>query len=305
MTVDIDYNLDGLKLHDLRCFDAVVRMGSFQAAAARLGRSHPSVFTAVGRLEARLGLALLDRGGYRVALTEAGRVLHARVTATLRDAAALGAQARLLAGGAEASLRIVIGDLCPRAPVFDLLSSFFARVPATQLRLDYEAIGGPFERLRNGEADIIFHRAESELAGIERIPMMDVELIPVAAPGFLPASADGNIPPDHLHRSTQCVIRDSARAAQGGDYFLLDGVNRCSVPDHAMKRELILYGLAWGHLPDFMVRDDLTSGRLVRIKAPHLPRHVETVTASRCSGGIHGPVAERLWQCIIATYGAK
>ncbi|WP_447410855.1 hypothetical protein, partial [Clostridium perfringens] len=79
----------------------------------------------------------------------------------------------------------------------------------------------------------IFHRAESELAGIERIPMMDVELIPVAAPGFLPASADGNIPPDHLHRSTQCVIRDSARAAQGGDYFLLDGVNRCSVPDHA------------------------------------------------------------------------
>ena len=70
--------MNGLKLHDLRCFDAVATEGSFQAGAQILNRSHPSVFAAVARLEQVLGLALFDRGGYRVALTEAGRLFHAR-----------------------------------------------------------------------------------------------------------------------------------------------------------------------------------------------------------------------------------
>ena len=43
-------------LHDLQCFDAVVRVGGFQAAATQLHRSHPAVFAAVAKLERQLGL---------------------------------------------------------------------------------------------------------------------------------------------------------------------------------------------------------------------------------------------------------
>ena len=52
------------KIHDLRCFMAVAAHGSFQAAAAALHRTHPSVFAAVGRLEEQLGLSLLDRHAF-------------------------------------------------------------------------------------------------------------------------------------------------------------------------------------------------------------------------------------------------
>jgi len=52
----VDYTI-----HELQCFDAVVDEGGFQAAAARLHRSHPSVFAAVAKLERRLGLPLLER----------------------------------------------------------------------------------------------------------------------------------------------------------------------------------------------------------------------------------------------------
>ena len=51
--------MDGLTLHQLRCFDAVVAEGSFQAAAARLGRTHPTIFTAVKNLEGQIGLQAL------------------------------------------------------------------------------------------------------------------------------------------------------------------------------------------------------------------------------------------------------
>jgi len=63
--------MSGFTLHDLQCFDAVVRTGGFQAAAGELHRSHPAVFAAVAKLERQLDLALLDRSGYRVRPTQA------------------------------------------------------------------------------------------------------------------------------------------------------------------------------------------------------------------------------------------
>lgn len=97
-------------LHDLQCFDAVVDAGGFQAAAQRLHRSHPAVFAAVARLERQLGLVLLERGGYRVGLTAAGRSFHQRAQALLYELEGLRGHAAHLAQGEESELRVVLGD---------------------------------------------------------------------------------------------------------------------------------------------------------------------------------------------------
>src|ERR1700722_7860100 len=130
-------SMDGITLQQLLCFDAVISEGSFQAAAAKLGRSHPTVFTAVKNLERQLGLALLDREGYRVALTPAGRSFHERARTLLGDAAALGALAAQLAAGEEMELTVVVGDLCPLTPTLGLLRRFFDEQPATRLHLHF------------------------------------------------------------------------------------------------------------------------------------------------------------------------
>src|SRR5229473_7702854 len=100
-------------VHQLLCFDAVVTEGSFRAAAAKMRRAQPSVSLAVKNLEDQLGLSLLDRSGYRVSLTEAGRSFHERTRIFLRELSALKNHAAQLAMGAESELRVVIGDLCP------------------------------------------------------------------------------------------------------------------------------------------------------------------------------------------------
>src|SRR5215470_1887228 len=105
--------MDRLTLLQLRCFDAVVTEGSFQAAATKLNRTHPTVFTAVKNLEAQLGLTLLNRAAYRATLTPAGRSFHDRARVVLREADTLGNHAVQLAMGEEAELSVVIGDLCP------------------------------------------------------------------------------------------------------------------------------------------------------------------------------------------------
>lgn len=284
-----------MKLHDLRCFSAVATEGSFQAAATALNRSHPSVFAAVARLEQHLGLMLLDRSGYRVVLTDAGRMFHARARLALRELDHLEAYADQLASGEETVLRVVIGDLCPRPPILQLLSGFFVDHPRTRLHLEYEAVGGPIERLIEGDADLVVHHAEPSDPRLEQHRLYATAMVPVVAPGFLPFTPSQEITPEQMRPFTQCVIRDTARRLSSESYFLIEGAHQCSAPDQLMRKELILHGLAWGHLPAWLIEDELRDGRLISIAGPYLPGRTVELAAVRRRRSAHGPVAEALW----------
>lgn len=291
--------MDDLKLHDLRCFDAVVTEGSFQAAGLALNRTHPSVFAAVARLEQSVNLTLLDRSGYRVSLTEEGQRFHERALLLLREVDHLRTYAAQLASGEETVLTVILGDLCPRPRILGLLSRFFAQHPRTRLRLDYGAVGGPLEQLIEGEADLIFQHADSSDPRLERADLGEVKFIPVVAPGFLPTGVGPEITPERMRSFTQCVIRNSARNPAQESYFLIEGAHRCSVPDQLMKKELILHGLAWGHLPAWLIEEELRDGRLLSIANPHLPGRTELLAAVRRRDRPHGPVAEALWRDLL------
>ena len=283
-------------LHELQCFDAVASRGSFQAAADELHRSHPSVFAAVAKLEHQLGLALLDRSGYRVRLTDAGRSFHRKARSLLREAEGLRTHARQLAMGEETELRVVLGDLCPLQPVLELLSRFFGACPQTRLHLQFEAVTGPWERLLEDEADLIVHRVPVADIRMEWVPLGRVALVPVVAPGFLPFPATNAITPQQMQGLTQCVIRDSARRPPDQGHYLVEGAPQCSVPDHLMKKELVLRGMAWGHLPRFLIETELRDKRLLSIAGKHFPGVVEDLVVARRCDRPHGPVATRLWE---------
>ncbi|MDH5823651.1 LysR family transcriptional regulator [Luteimonas sp. RD2P54] len=287
--------ISGFTLHELECFDAVVRAGGFQAAAALLHRSHPAVHAAVGKLERQLGVALLDRSGYRVRPTAQGLSFHRQAALLLGDADALQRHARQLAMGTETQLQVVIGDLCPRPQVLALLGEFFARHPDTRLNLHYEAVAGPWERLLDDRADLAVHRADTRDARLEWIDLGAVSLVPVAAPGFLPFPVTRSITPERMRRLTQCILRDSATRRPDRDHYVVQGAPQCTVADHAMKKELIVGGMAWGHLPRFMIEEELRDGRLVSLAGRHFPGIDETLAAVRRRDRPHGPIAEALW----------
>jgi len=287
-------------LHDLRCFDAVVRSGGFQAAATALHRSHPAVFAAVARLERQLGIALLDRGGYRVALTAAGRSFHDRAQALLREYDGLQAHASQLAMGEETQLHVVVGDLCPRPQLLGLLGRFFAGCPDTRLHLHFEAVTGPWERLFEDDADLILHRIDKRDARLEWIDLCDVPLVPVVAPALLAGTPPRAATPALMRGFTQCVMRDTARNPPPDEYFVVEGAPRCTVADQAMKKEIILQGLGWGHVPRFLVDGELRDGRLLSIGGRHFRGRVEQLVAARRRDRPHGPVAQRLWASLRA-----
>ena len=285
-------------IHQLLCFDAVVSEGSFQAAAEKLRRAQPSISLAVKNLESQLGLTLLDRSGYRVALSPAGRSFHARSRVFLQELGALKTHAMQLAMGEESELRVVVGDISPLPQTLGLLRRFFEGCPNTQLHLHFEAIAGPWERLFDGEADLILHHIDKSDPRLEFIDLFPVRVIPVVAPGFLRFPISPAITPEQMRDYAQCVIRDTARHSSPRDYFVIEGARSWTVSDQLMKRELILQGMGWGHLPDYLVAEDLRAGRLLSIAGRHFPGGTAELVAARRRAAPHGPVAARLWQYI-------
>jgi DNA-binding transcriptional LysR family regulator len=290
--------MDSLTIHQLLCFDAVVAEGSFQAAADKLHRTHPSVFTAVKNLEAQLGLALFDREGYRVSLTAAGRSFHQRTRVFLAELGGLRNHAAQLAMGEEGELSVVIGDLCPYAEILGLLRRFFDACPGTRLDLQFEAISGPWERLFDGEADLIFHHIDKSDARFEFVDLCAVQVVPVAAPGFLPFAVSDAVTPEQMRDHVQCVIRDSARHSPARSYFVIEGARQWTVSDQLMKKELILQRMGWGHMPDFLIAEELRDGRLLALTGRHFAGGRAEIVAARQRSHPHGPIAQRLWRYV-------
>jgi len=286
-------------LLQLQCFAALVAHGSFSAAASHLNRTHPTVHAALKSLEEQLGIVLLDRGGYRVALTAEGAAFHARVVLFLRQFDELRREAAQLAAGEEPELRVVVGDLCPLPETLGMLRRFFGANKGantgTRLNLMVEAISGPWERLADGDCDLIFHHLDKPDPQIEAIALFEVKLVPVAAPGFFAGQISDALTPDDMRPYLQCVIKDSSQRPSQANYYLIEGARTCSVADQLMKRELIVQGLAWGHLPIHLVHADLKAKRLLSLEGRHLRGATLQHYAARRRDVVHGPVAERLW----------
>ncbi|WP_159969877.1 LysR family transcriptional regulator, partial [Raoultella sp. 18092] len=68
-----------IDLEQLRTFALVLELGSFSAAAERLGLTQPAVSVQVKKLERALSVRLVERVGRRVSATPAGCDLMAHV----------------------------------------------------------------------------------------------------------------------------------------------------------------------------------------------------------------------------------
>ena len=108
----------------LRAFRHVAEYGSFSEAARTLGLSRAAVSAQVARLERDLHARLLERTTRRVALTDEGRLYHARAVRILDELDALddetALRARRVTGRLVAELPEFVGTrlVAPRLPRF-------------------------------------------------------------------------------------------------------------------------------------------------------------------------------------------
>jgi DNA-binding transcriptional LysR family regulator len=142
-----------MNLGHLRSLDAIVRGGSFKAAAEQLHLTPPAVSLRMRQLEDACGLRLFERIGRRVRLTAAGRTLHdyARRMFTLeRDAAWALERLRGLEAG---SLRVVSSETAAYYLPF-VWREFGRRYPGIQVQLSLDNSERASERVLQLQDDL-------------------------------------------------------------------------------------------------------------------------------------------------------
>jgi len=266
--------LDGLTLDQLRTFIAAVDHGSFSAAGRKLRRAQSVVSQTLANLEVQLGMKLFDRSMRYPRLTEAGKSLlvDARVVADTIDG--FKARAHAIRGGQEPELGVAIDVMYPMPEVTRAATHSRKAFPHTALRLYVEAMGGVIKFVLDrrcsigviGSLPLVPDDAESE-------PLLDLLLVPVVGRSHPLAAKKGVISAAAIKKQVQLVLTDRTALTEGKDFGVVSPLT-WRLADMGAKHAFLKAGLGWGLMPEHMIRADLDSGALVKIRIEGVPRNV-------------------------------
>jgi len=196
-----------IKLRDLRYLVAVADTQHFGRAATACHVSQPTLSAQLKKLEASLGVQLIERGPRRASLTAAGRRIVARARTMLEAADDVVEIARTfgdpLAGRLRLALLPTIGPyLLPR-----VTARIRRALPRLELML-YEYQTAPMlERLRGGDIDAGVLALPVDLDGLEVHALYD-EPFMLAAPAGHRLAADGAVRKTDLAGETVLLLED-------------------------------------------------------------------------------------------------
>ncbi len=148
-----------MELRHLRYFLAVAEELNITRAARRLNISQPPLTQQIKALEAELGVALIDRSGYRIRLTDAGRLFALEAGRILEEVRRAAQMARAAASGASGRVRVGFTESASFNPlVTSALRVFRAAYPGVEVSLEEHPSTELAAELREGRIDVAFVR---------------------------------------------------------------------------------------------------------------------------------------------------
>jgi len=253
---------------ELEAVLAIVRCGSFRAAAVELGMSTTAISNAVGKLERELDVRLFNRTTRSVALTYAGRIFVAQIKPALEDIQKAMNTARSQQETPSGVLRINAFATAAREIMSPLVLTYLQRYPLVHIDIVTEGrlvdvVAAGFD-LGVRSADLV----PSDAIAIRLGQMRSIAV--VASPTFFENRAIPQVPKDLL--SYPCVrgrLPDGAllrwRFENDGAEVQLDVDGQMTLDEASLARMAVTNGVGIGYLMETDVREDISAGRLVRI----------------------------------------
>lgn len=256
-----------LSLDALEVLDAIERCGSFAAAGEELHRVPSAISYTVQKLEERLEIDIFDRSHQRARLTPAGRHLLERGRDLLRASTTLARDVREIERGWEPQFRIAVDALFPSTPLHPLIAQFHAESCPTRLSVHEEVLGGTWEALRLGRADLVIGAASRpSLPDVRTRAIGEVESVFCCAPDHPLAGVPAPVAPEQVRAYHAVAVTDSSRVSPPLTAGLLDDQLTLTVDSMERKIEAQVAGLGVGFLPRHRIREHLARKDLVTIE---------------------------------------
>src|SRR6185369_9582900 len=202
-----------LSADELALLEAIRDSGSLSRAAARLGKAPSTVSHAARQLEERFDALLFDRHRYRLQLTPAGQLLAQGAARLAQDVSRLTQRVQQVAGGWEDRLWIVTDEILEFDTLLPVIRAFDALKSGVTLRITHEVLGGTWEALRDGRADLIVG-ATNEPPAIPKLRWFELgvmEWVFAISPRHPLAKAKEPVERESITAHRAIVVADTAR----------------------------------------------------------------------------------------------
>lgn len=264
--------MKGSEFAELTALVAVAEARSFRGAAQRMGVTPSALSRTIGRLEARLGVRLLNRTTRSVSVTEAGSGLLQRLGPLLIDIDQVVSDTAALQESSSGTVRLNLPRLAADLIVTPLLPKFAALHPAIRLELTIDdglsdVVGQGFDAgIRFGE------RLARDMVAVRLAP--DFRIAVAGSPGYFAGRSVPETPQDlRVHRCVNYRWETTGqlfrwRFEKAGDHVEVDVEGPLVVNDTSVLRDAALGGLGLVCLPEPYLIRSIEEGALVRILEP-------------------------------------
>jgi len=261
------------RMAGMAVFSRVVELGSFSAAARSLTLTKSAVSKQIARLEAHLGVQLLRRTTRSLSLTEAGRAFYDRAShavALCRDAQAAVSEHT---GQPIGLLRITAPVTFGRSRLISLMPEFLRRYP--QVRVQLVLLDRPVDLAEEG-FDLAVRLTERLSGDLVAREVGSFSYVLCAHPHYFKGVARPETPSDLARLNCLRYGEGETRSVwrfQGRKGHLRVNVSgNLTVNNSEALHAAVLEGVGLALLPDYLVANDLRSGRLESLLPRWIPQ---------------------------------
>lgn len=273
------------KLSVMNAFRRIVERGSFARAAEDLGVSPALLSREIKLLEESLGTVLLNRTTRSMSLTDAGRLFYNEASGILNAVFQVETRIRDGAGAIRGHLKVNASSSFGQTVIAPILPGLFDAYP--DLRLTLSMDDRVIDMVEGGfDVSIRIRAAMPDSALVARkLGTMRQRIF--AAPYYLDSVGAPQTPLDVAnHRVIGFLLADhlTTWTLHGpSETVTVDLDPPIRVGNSLVLRDLLIAGQGIGTLPDFVSKDAVTRGELVRVLPDwELPApEIYAVTASR------------------------
>jgi DNA-binding transcriptional LysR family regulator len=279
---------------EIEVFVRVVELGGLSAAARAFRMTPSAVSKLVARLEARLGVRLINRSTRRLELTPEGAAFFERGVRILDDMdtaereAAVGATPR---GRLRVNVSVPFGVHC----LLPLVPDFLARHPDITIDI---ALTDQVIDLLEERADVAIRVGPLRESRLVARKLGESRMIVVASPAYLQQHGEPRTPADLAKHNMLgfCFVKliEGWPFVDGaGGASTIAPLGNALVSDGEAMRHLVLAGLGIARLSAYQVSRDVAAGRLVPVLEGYNPGDTEPVHAIFVGQGGHVPARVR------------
>ena len=237
----------------LLIFKTVMQIGSFSAAARKLGKVPSAVSMSIANLEIDLDIKLFNRAGREPVPTAQAITLFEKTEQLLIEMNQWKQHALALSSGLESALNIVVVSELLHTHWTDYIAALEKQFPELQINIFTAPQEDAQKMLVNGTAQfaLMFEREQLE-SNEQFIELKRQALVPVASKDYLLAQY-AKISFEQILQSRQIVVASRDRSIKPE---LLYSKNYWRTDNHHSACAMILQNLGWGVLPEAMLNEN-------------------------------------------------